>query len=136
MVPSHSSTMILHSLLCLFSASCFLTVCNAATVTYDFNLTWVTANPDGLHDRKIIGINNSWPLPVIEINKGDRLVVNVHNGLGDKDASVHFHGMFQNGTSEMDGANMITQCPIVPGQDFTYDFTVNQAGTYWYVDFS
>lgn len=80
-----------------------LSLCNAAIVTYDFNLTWVMANPDGLYERKVIGINNTWPLPIIEVNKGDQLVVNMINGLGDKSATMHFHGMFQNGTNEMDG---------------------------------
>lgn len=32
----------------------------------------------------------------------------------------------------MDGPAMVTQCPILPGQTFTYDFIVNQPGTYWY----
>ncbi|KAK5045365.1 hypothetical protein LTR84_009228 [Exophiala bonariae] len=104
----------------------------AKTVTYDFNVSWVNANPDGLLERKVIGINGQWPLPVIEVDKGDRLVVNMYNGLGDKNASIHFHGMYQTGTSDMDGPSMITQCPIVPGQSFTYNFSIDQNGTYWY----
>lgn len=104
----------------------------AKTVTLDFNVTWVTANPDGLMDRKVVGINGQWPLPVIEVDKGDRLVVNMHNGLGDKNATIHWHGMYQNGTNEMDGASMVTQCPVPPGYEMTYNFTVNQNGTYWY----
>jgi iron transport multicopper oxidase len=104
----------------------------AKEVVYDFNVTWVTANPDGLAERKIVGINGQWPLPVIEVDKGDRLIVNMYNGLGDKSTSIHFHGMFQNGTNDMDGASMVTQCPIPPGSSFTYNFTVNQHGTYWY----
>ncbi|KAA8642428.1 hypothetical protein EYZ11_005607 [Aspergillus tanneri] len=106
--------------------------CETKTVTYDFNITWVTANPDGLHDRKIVGVNGNWPLPIIQVDKGDQLVVNAFNGLGDKDTSIHFHGMFQNGTNNMDGPSMVTQCPIPPGSSFTYNFTVNQNGTYWY----
>ena len=104
----------------------------AKTVTYDFNVTWVQANPDGLQERKVIGINGQWPLPVIEVDRGDQLVVNMYNGLGDKSTSIHFHGMYQNGTNEMDGAAMVTQCPVPPGSSFTYNFTVNQNGTYWY----
>ncbi|KAL1964569.1 hypothetical protein VTN77DRAFT_6866 [Rasamsonia byssochlamydoides] len=116
----------------LFALTALVVGCQAKTVTYDFNVTWVTANPDGLHPRKVVGINGQWPLPVIEVDKGDRLVVNMYNGLGDKNASIHFHGMFQNGTNEMDGPSMVTQCPIPPGASFTYNFTVNQNGTYWY----
>jgi iron transport multicopper oxidase len=104
----------------------------AKEVVYDFNVTWVTANPDGLADRKVVGINGQWPLPVIEVDKGDQLVVKMYNGLGDKSTSIHFHGMYQNGTNEMDGATMVTQCPIPPGSSIMYNFTVNQNGTYWY----
>ncbi|KAJ9148850.1 Iron transport multicopper oxidase FET3 [Pleurostoma richardsiae] len=106
--------------------------CEAKTVTYDFNVTWVHANPDGLFERKVVGINGQWPLPIIEVDKGDQLVVNMYNGLEDHGASIHFHGMFQNGTNEMDGPNMVTQCSVLPGSSMTYNFTVNQNGTYWY----
>ncbi|KAJ5326232.1 uncharacterized protein N7506_009334 [Penicillium brevicompactum] len=106
--------------------------CHAKTVNLDFNVTWVNANPDGLHERKVVGINGQWPLPIIEVDKGDRLIVNMYNGLGDKDTSIHWHGMFQNGTNDMDGASMVTQCPISPGSSMTYNFTIPQNGTYWY----
>lgn len=33
---------------------------------------------------------------------------------------------------EMDGVNGITQCPIAPGDKFTYRFRVTQYGTSWY----
>ncbi|KAJ6098750.1 hypothetical protein N7467_000285 [Penicillium canescens] len=121
---------------CLFLRLAFLYFfvhsCQAKTVTLDFNVTWVNANPDGLAERKVVGINGQWPLPVIEVDKGDQLIVNTYNGLGDKSTSIHWHGMFQNGTNNMDGASMVTQCPIPPGSSYTYNFTVNQNGTYWY----
>lgn len=97
----------------------------AATKTYDFNVTWTTANPDGLFHRRTIGINGQWPIPTIEVNKGDRLIVNMYNGLGDQNTSLHFHGIFQNGTTAMDGAAGVTQCPVGPGQKITYDFIVS-----------
>lgn len=106
--------------------------CTAKTVTYNWNITWTSANPDGATTRKIVGINGAWPLPVVEVDKGDQLVVHVYNGLGDKNTSIHWHGMYQNGTNEMDGPSMVTQCPIPPGYSFTYNFTVDQNGTYWY----
>ena len=84
--------MAVRSFTLLIVVSLLLTLCRAATVTHYFNMTWVMANPDGLQERKVIGINDTWPLPVLEVNKGDQLVVHIYNGLGDKDASVHFHG--------------------------------------------
>ncbi|SPQ20545.1 d799b6eb-bd37-4da1-9294-1a8cf6b4c133 [Thermothielavioides terrestris] len=105
---------------------------SAATVTYDFNITWLTANPDGMADRPTIGINGQWPIPTIRVNVGDRLVVNVLNSLGNESASLHFHGLFMRNATHMDGPAGVTQCPIPPGSRFTYNFTVDQPGTYWY----
>ncbi|KAJ5793293.1 uncharacterized protein N7503_009271 [Penicillium pulvis] len=124
---------ILHSLsLWLMAVLPFVQYCQAKTVNLDFNVTWVNVNPDGLHERKVVGVNGQWPLPVIEVDKGDRLIVNMYNGLGDKDTSIHWHGMFQNGTNNMDGPSMVTQCPVAPGSSITYNFTIPQNGTYWY----
>lgn len=50
-----------------------------ATVNYDFNITWVTRNPDGMMDRPVIGINNEWPIPLLNFTKGDNVIVNVNN---------------------------------------------------------
>ena len=100
------------------------TIAQAVTVTYDFNLTWVTANPDGVFPRGVIGINGQWPLPTIEGTVGDRVIVNVHNQLGNRSTSMHFHGLYQNRTGFMDGATGATQCLIPPGASLTYDFNV------------
>lgn len=98
---------------------------SASTYTYDWNVTWVTANPDGMHERPVVGINDQWPLPVLNWTLGDRIIANVHNSLGNESTSIHWHGFFQNGTTEMDGAPGVTQCGIPPGATFTYNFTVH-----------
>ncbi|KAL8730243.1 MAG: hypothetical protein Q9166_004220 [cf. Caloplaca sp. 2 TL-2023] len=103
----------------------------AATVTYDFKVTWVTAQPDGF-SRPTMGINGQWPLPHITATVGDRVIVNVVNGLGNQTTSLHFHGIYQNGTPHMDGPVGVTQCTIPPGESFVYDFNIDQSGTYWY----
>lgn len=72
-----------------------------------------------------MGINGKWPLPTIEVDKGDRVIVNLYNGLGDQNTSLHFHGLFQNGTNAMDGPAGVTQCPVAPGQSIIYDFVVS-----------
>ncbi|KAF4553480.1 Iron transport multicopper oxidase fetC-like protein [Elsinoe fawcettii] len=111
-----------------------LQVCTslAATVTYDWNITWTRANPDGASERPTIGINGQWPLPVVNVTRGDRIIAHVHNQLGNQSTSVHWHGFFQNGTNYMDGPQDVTQCGIAPGSSMTYNFTVEQSGTYWY----
>jgi len=55
-----------------------------------------------------------------------------HSQLGNQSTSIHFHGLFQNGTSDMDGPVGVTQCSIPPDGTFTYNFTIDQPGTYWY----
>jgi iron transport multicopper oxidase len=104
---------------------CFGMVAHAATVTYDFNITWVTANPDGVFIRPVMGINGQWPIPYITATVGDRVVVNVLNQLRNASTSLHFHGLYMNGTTHMDGPVGVTQCSIPPGTTFTYNFTVN-----------
>ncbi|OTA57172.1 multicopper oxidase [Hypoxylon sp. EC38] len=104
----------------------------AKTVTYNFNIGWVTSNPDGAYDRPTIGINGEWPIPRIEVDVGDTVVIQATNQLGNQSTSLHFHGLYQNGTTHMDGPSQVSQCAIAPGSSFTYNFTVNQSGTYWY----
>ena len=101
---------------------------SAETVTFDWNITWVAANPDGQHERPTIGINGQWPLPVLNLTKGDRVIAHVHNQLGNQSTSVHWHGLFQNGTTEMDGPVGVSQCGIAPGSSLTYNFTVSTDG--------
>ncbi|KAF8838947.1 Fet3 protein [Paxillus ammoniavirescens] len=99
-----------------------------------WNVTYVqNANPDGLFDRRVIGVNGSWPPPPISVDTTDALLLHVTNGL-DRPTSIHHHGMFFNSTSWMDGAASVSQCGIPPGQTFDYLVPINssgQYGTYW-----
>ncbi|KAI0159521.1 multicopper oxidase-domain-containing protein [Xylariaceae sp. FL1272] len=98
---------------------------------YDFVIADGIGSPDGVYKPMMI-INNQFPGPLIEINENDVLVVNVKNEAANA-TSLHWHGIFQNGTNWMDGAAGLTQCPIAPGQSFQYKFNVTQqAGTYFY----
>nr|XP_019011722.1 uncharacterized protein I206_03827 [Kwoniella pini CBS 10737]OCF50503.1 hypothetical protein I206_03827 [Kwoniella pini CBS 10737] len=98
---------------------------------YNFEIKAVTANPDG-YERQIYTINGEFPGPLIECNTGDTIRVHVKNSL-DIPQTIHWHGISQNGSNVMDGVPGITQCPIPPGQNFTYEFPiVQQYGTYWY----
>ncbi|KAH8197370.1 hypothetical protein TruAng_008463 [Truncatella angustata] len=112
--------------------NCLVGISSAATVTYDFNVTWVTANPDGACDRPTIGINGQWPIPPITASVGDNVMIHVTNLLGNETTSLHFHGLYMNGTTHMDGPEQVSQCAIQPGSSFTYNFTIDQPGTYWY----
>ena len=99
-------------------------ICVSAAV-YNWDVTWVNRNPDGLHERPVIGINYQWPVPAIRASVGEQITVHLTNKLGNETTSLHFHGLFQNGTNSMDGPTGVTQCPIGPGETFTQVFTVS-----------
>ncbi|MBE1295081.1 MAG: multicopper oxidase domain-containing protein [Rhodobacteraceae bacterium] len=75
------------------------------------------------------GVNGSVPGPALRARQGDRLRVEIENAL-PQDTSMHWHGIrIENA---MDGVPGMTQDPIAPGEIFTYDFALPDAGTYWY----
>ncbi|PYH97980.1 hypothetical protein BO71DRAFT_317288 [Aspergillus ellipticus CBS 707.79] len=100
-------------------------------VYLDWNITWVTAAPDG-YARPVIGINGEWPCPQIDVAVGDNLVVDVYNALGNQSTGIHWHGLHQNYNGYMDGAPGVTQCELRPRQRMRYVVPMNQTGTYWY----
>ncbi|TFK49373.1 Fet3 protein [Heliocybe sulcata] len=111
------------------------TACARAAVTeLWWNLTYVeNAIPDGLAERRVVGVNGSWPPPSIDVTTNDTLVIHATNSL-ENVATLHHHGMFFNSTSWMDGALGVSQCGIPPGSTFTYTVPINssgQHGTYW-----
>jgi FtsP/CotA-like multicopper oxidase with cupredoxin domain len=89
------------------------------------------AAPDG-RSRQVWGYNNQLPGPVIRAKEGDTLRVKVVNDLGDVPTSVHWHGMHQPGTWQMDGVEDVSRPPIPPGSEFIYEFKATPAGTHWY----
>jgi hypothetical protein len=75
------------------------------------------------------GYNGSAPGPTIQITQGDRVRIVVDNHLPEP-TSMHWHGFEI--PHAMDGGPGISQDPISPGSRFVYEFTLNQAGTYFY----
>ena len=73
--------------------------------------------------------NGRVPGNEIRIRKGETLRAAVSNKL-PTDTSIHWHGLAI--VNDMDGVPPLTQSPIPAGGDFTYDFVVPDAGTYWY----
>ena len=69
------------------------------------------------------------PGPLIRAKVGDRVIIHFTNHLPEA-TSIHWHGLrVPNG---MDGVPGVTQEPVLPESEFLYEFTVNDAGTYWY----
>lgn len=98
---------------------------------YTWTIQETEYNPDGVF-RTMILINNQYPGPLVEVNEFDTIRVHVINKASNA-TSIHWHGLYQNGTNHMDGTVGVTQCPIAPSGSFTYEFQVaGQSGTYWY----
>jgi len=76
-------------------------------------------------------INGQYPAPAIIVDEGDEVVINVTNALRFETTSIHFHGIQQIGTPYSDGTDL-TQCPIMPGETYTYRFFARPAGTHFY----
>jgi hypothetical protein len=53
----------------------------------------------------------------------------VTNHLEVNGTGIHWHGLRQLGSNEMDGVNGLTECPIAPGQTKLYRFKATQYGT-------
>jgi manganese oxidase len=75
------------------------------------------------------GYNGSVPGPLIEVVQGDRVRLIVDNHLPEP-TSMHWHG-FEIPIA-MDGMPGISQPMIPPGGRFVYEFTLHQAGTFFY----
>ncbi len=80
-------------------------------------------------ERLAIGINGSLPAPVLHWQEGDTVTLRVTNTLTEP-TSIHWHGIIL--PAGMDGVPGLSYAGIAPGETFTYQFPVNQSGTYWY----
>ncbi len=76
---------------------------------------------------RTLAFGDKVPGPLIRATVGDELVVKVSNKL-DHPTSVHWHGIALR--NNMDGAEPATP-NIEAGQEFTYEFSVPNSGTYW-----
>ncbi|KAG2132889.1 multicopper redoxase [Suillus bovinus] len=119
-------------------STCFLAalVSSCAALNAELVISNAVVAPDG-YEMSAIVVNGQTPGPVLSAQKGERFQVNVTDLLVDesmnKSTTVHWHGINHHGSVEMDGAAMVTQCPITSGHSFVYDFTpVNQSGSFWY----
>lgn len=77
----------------------------------------------------VLAYNGSVPGPTLRLKQGEPVRLIVENRM-DQDTTVHWHGIRV--PNAMDGVPGLTQPPIEPGQDFPYEFTPPDAGTFWY----
>lgn len=73
--------------------------------------------------------NGQVPGPQIRVREGDRVRIVLKNDLPES-TSIHFHGLEL--PNAQDGVPFITQPPIKPGETYTYEFVVPNAGSHMY----
>lgn len=73
--------------------------------------------------------NRQIPGPRLRVTEGDRVRIRVTNHLPET-TTVHWHGLIV--PNDMDGPARIVQRPVKTGESFTYEFTTEQSGTYFY----
>ncbi|KAK9413328.1 putative Laccase [Seiridium unicorne] len=100
---------------------------------YDFNIARAKLAPDG-YDREMIVVNEQYPGPLIEANWGDWVEITVTNNITEPEegTTIHWHALLQKGTPYYDGVPGVSQCPIAPGERFTYRFRADHVGTTFY----
>lgn len=112
--------------------------------------------------RIITAVNGKFPGPTIHAHEGDTVIVHVINN-SPYNMTIHWynfasikfvcvtsliiytidsiynkimlnrHGIFQLLSGWADGPDMITQCPVVPGNRYTHKFNITgQEGTLWW----
>ena len=85
--------------------------------------------PEKYGETRIWGFEGAAPGPEIRVVQGSRVKRRLINNLPEA-TSTHWHGVRID--NAMDGVAGLTQNAVAQGASFDYDFTVPDAGTYWY----
>ena len=108
-----------------------MAIFSEAVREYVWRITSFIDSPDG-YSRLVVGVNGRPGYEnLIQVTLGDTIQVTVTNDLTEP-TSIHWHGITQNGTVFMDGPVGVTQCAILPGDTYVYQFIPTKAGTFWW----
>jgi len=75
-------------------------------------------------------VNGTSPGPLLEATVGELVEVRLVNENVEAGTTLHWHGV--DVPNAADGVAGVTQDAVMPGQEFTYRFVPDQAGTFWY----
>ncbi|KAJ7974997.1 monocopper oxidase-like protein SKU5 [Quillaja saponaria] len=104
---------------------------NAIDIFLEWKVTFDTTIKPVTVDQPIIAINGMFPGPLINATTNDFVHVNVFNNL-DEPLLFTWNGIQQRLNSWQDGVSG-TNCPILPGTNWTYVFqTKDQIGSFFY----
>ncbi|XP_071149358.1 uncharacterized protein [Mytilus edulis] len=87
---------------------------------------------DGYKSRIVIAVNGRFPGPTITARENQEVIVHVRNLMHTESTTIHWHGLHQKNSPWSDGVAFVTQCPILPGQNYTYKFNAKPFGTSFY----
>ena len=83
----------------------------------------------GRRSGHAVTVNGTVPGPLIRLRQGRTVRLHVTNEL-EEDTSVHWHGLLV--PFQFDGVPGVSFPGIRPGETFTYEIPLRQAGTYWW----
>jgi FtsP/CotA-like multicopper oxidase with cupredoxin domain len=89
----------------------------------------LTAEPTVIDGQTVWAYNGSVPGPELRVNQGDRVRVTLVNHLPES-TTIHWHGVAV--PNSQDGVAGVTQDAVPSGDEYTYEFIANEAGTFWY----
>ena len=73
--------------------------------------------------------NGMVPGPQLRAEVGDKIRIILHNELPEP-TTIHSHGLLV--PPDMDGVPVISQPAVMPGESFTYEYTLRNAGSHMY----
>jgi FtsP/CotA-like multicopper oxidase with cupredoxin domain len=82
----------------------------------------------GFRDGARVGSKPSIPGPLLEANVGDTVIVHFKNELPEE-TTIHWHGLRVPNAAD---GSPVSQIAVPPGGTFDYEFTLKDAGYFWY----
>lgn len=80
---------------------------------------------------KVWAYDGQVPGPLLHVKEGDTVEVHLTNNT-TMNHTIHWHGIYQTGTWQMDGVPDVSQKGIEPGESFVYKFVADKPGSIWY----
>nr|TKS10047.1 multi-copper oxidase type 1 family protein [Populus alba] len=116
--------------LILFYFSSLAVLVDGKSLSYDWTVSFSHRAPLAL-TKQVIVINDQFPGPLLNATTNDVLNINVHNNLTEP-FLMTWNGLQMRRNSWQDGVQE-TNCPILPGRNWTYSFQVkDQIGSFFY----
>ncbi|KAK9164482.1 hypothetical protein Syun_005384 [Stephania yunnanensis] len=132
MAPTRRLMLATFSLILLWSflMVAFIVDADNQRMFFDWTVSYAQRSPLGASKRVIL-INDQFPGPLLSATTNDVVDVNVHNNLAEP-FLLTWNGLQQRRNSWQDGVQG-TNCPIPPGQNWTYSFQLkDQIGSFFY----